>query len=700
MKKFLTSNKLEINSDIANFEKRLSKNKIKDIINTNSLIDYQIKMKKNDIKTNKRKKDYIISIDNAFNKIKEKVRLKQSKLLNQTKLAEISNIKNISKEKTMNNTFNTNNTNNTYSNINNNMNQNSNSNNTYINVAINNITEDDKSKNSELLNDINKIEKHTPKKIEQIDLNNLNMNNFSENNKINKIRIPREYYTEKDQIAELNKIRQDLFNSSRKFYLHNSNKTIINRLRQLKSKNIERELKQLGYDFNNKKKFNLYSELKRLPTQICFGKGVSSMKEEKEDKEIYENKFLKNLENKSKENQTNKDNYYKLLTKGFCGSKKNINKYDAVFENKLVVNSNSMKKYEQKNQLITGQNMYPLFKQKKILRNILPKEVDYNTQFTINDVIDDEMHPLYRYQKKNLTFHSGLISHEIDFLFVKHFALGEMVDKKKDVLNKKKDEKFDILIKLLIGKKSDMRDEEKKLTDRAKQKLIRRKYLLKKFENAIKKSFYQFRRMKIDIRTFLNITRYDIPISDSDGMYLFKAIKDGDIENIERLIKKNYNYALFRDEFGQTAFHICAKRNIYQIVLLLISRLGDIDAKDIHGRTPLMRAVEYGNLETISVLLFNYADPNIEDNEGKKAIDLLRFNKNSENAIEYKIERALKYARLVHLFNRMMVNEKDFDTFVKNSLKYLFKEELNINFEELLKTNTEVLKDDDKKYKK
>ena len=697
MKKFLTSNKLEINSDIANFEKRLSKNKIKDIINTNSLIDYQIKMKKNDIKTNKRKKDYIISIDNAFNKIKEKVRLKQSKLLNQTKLAEISNIKNISKEKTMNNTFNTNNTNNTYSNINNNMNQNSNSNNTYINVAINNITEDDKSKNSELLNDINKIEKHTPKKIEQIDLNILNMNNFSENNKI---RIPREYYTEKDQIAELNKIRQDLFNSSRKFYLHNSNKTIINRLRQLKSKNIERELKQLGYDFNNKKKFNLYSELKRLPTQICFGKGVSSMKEEKEDKEIYENKFLKNLENKSKENQKNKDNYYKLLTKGFCSSKKNINKYDAVFENKLVVNSNSMKKYEQKNQLITGQNMYPLFKQKKILRNILPKEVDYNTQFTINDVIDDEMHPLYRYQKKNLTFHSGLISHEIDFLFVKHFALGEMVDKKKDVLNKKKDEKFDILMKLLIGKKSDMRDEEKKLTDRAKQKLIRRKYLLKKFENAIKKSFYQFRRMKIDIRTFLNITRYDIPISDSDGMYLFKAIKDGDIENIERLIKKNYNYALFRDEFGQTAFHICAKRNIYQIVLLLISRLGDIDARDIHGRTPLMRAVEYGNLETISVLLFNYADPNIEDNEGKKAIDLLRFKKNSENAIEYKIERALKYARLVHLFNRMMVNEKDFDTFVKNSLKYLFKEELNINFEELLKTNTEVLKDDDKKYKK
>jgi len=344
--------------------------------------------------------------------------------------------------------------------------------------------------------------------------------------------------------------------------------------------------------------------------------------------------------------------------------------------------------------------MYPLFKEKKILRNILPKEIDYNTQFTINDVINDELHPLYRYQKKNLTFHSGLISHEIDFLFVKNFALGEMADKKKDAINKKMDEKFNVLVKLLLRKKGEGRDEQKKLTDREHMRLMRRQYLLKKFENAIKKSFYQFRRMKIDIGTFLRITKNDEPINDSEGLYFFKAIKDGDLENIENMVKKNYTYAIFRDEFGQTAFHICAKRNIYQIILLLVSRLGDINAKDINGRTPLMRAVEYRNLETICVLLFNYADPTLVDNEGKKAIDYIKFKKKSDNLIEFKIDRALKFTRLIHLFNRMMVNEKDFDTFVKNSLKYLFKEELSINFEELLKTNNDVLKDDDKKYKK
>ena len=140
-------------------------------------------------------------------------------------------------------------------------------------------------------------------------------------------------------------------------------------------------------------------------------------------------------------------------------------------------------------------------------------------------------------------------------------------------------------------------------------------------------------------------------------MFLFKAIKDGDIDNIEKIIKSNYNYALFKDEFGQTAMHICAKRNIYQVIQLLISRLGNVDVQDIYGRTPLMCAVENKHLEVIIVLLLNYADPNIEDNYGKKAIDYINIGKRTKNGeVEYKMKRALEFIRLVYLFNRMMVN--------------------------------------------
>ena len=48
-----------------------------------------------------------------------------------------------------------------------------------------------------------------------------------------------------------------------------------------------------------------------------------------------------------------------------------------------------------------------------------------------------------------------------------------------------------------------------------------------------------------------------------------------------------------------------------------------------------------------------------------------------------------------------MINEKDFDIFMKNSLKFLFKQEINIDYESLIKANNFVMKnDDEKKYTK
>ena len=700
MNQNVQKNKLVINSYQSSSEKEFSKNKKNNLIKSNPEINLKKGNKRNYSKKDYRKKEYIISVNNILNQIQEKVKSKQSKMISKSKITELSNFKNISKEKTMNNTFNTYNT---YSNMNNNMNQNSNSNNTYINIAINNSSVEEFSKNEENSENIDKTDEiknndnnSTKMRLQTSNDFNINIDKYFDS-KNQDLPYFREYYTTKDKIKELDQTRTKLFLSSQNFYLRNKNRAILSKINKLKNKDIEKELKQLGYDYTYSKKLNIYSDLKRLPTSVCFGKGVSSMKAEDEDKEIYQKTFLKNLENKRKENQVNLDNFHKLMTKGFCCSKKNINKYDAILENKLIINSNSTRKYKKKNQIVTGQNLYPLLKEKKILKNILPKEIDYNTQFTINDVLNEEIHPLYRYQKKNINFHSRLISHEIGFLFVKTFALGKMVSRRQDIINKKMDEKFNILSKILIEKGKEMAQSKKKLSDKENMKILRRKYLLEKFETVIKKAFYQFRRMKTDIRTFLTITKNDIPIKYEEGLYLFRAIKDLDLENIEQIIKKNYHYALFRDEFGQTAMHICAKRNMYQVISLLISRLGDVNAQDIYGRTPLMCAVEKNHLDTVCVLLFNYADPDITDKKGKRAIDYLHIRKKLLNKNEFKIKRMLEYIRVVYLFHRMMANEKDFDTFIMNSLKYLMKGELDINYEDLLKINEEVLMDDKEK---
>ena len=671
---------LKINTYNSFLEKDISKYKIYNFEKGNQLINYKIKKKRNNSNRNFKKKEYLISINNALNEVKEKMKLSQSRLLNKTQ-KELNN-KNISKEKTMNNTFNTNNT---WSNINSNkINQNSN-NNTYINIAI--LTDDEISKN------IENIEKDKNYKIKIIkNYNDFDIDNLEEINK-KKLPLQKEYYSLNDKIKELDKIKNDLFISSTKFYLQNKERSIINKIKKIKRMNLEKKLELCGYNFNDKKKFKIYSDLKRLPTEICFGKGTSFFKKEEEDKEINSFKFFKNLKGKNKNNEINSKIFHKLMVNGFKDSK-NINKYDAVLENKLVINSNYKRK---KNPIKEGQNLYQILTEKKILRNILPKEIDYNTQFTINDIINNELHPFYRYQHKNLNFHSHLLSHEINYLFIEDFALGKMADKKKDKFIKKLDEKFHISSNLLMKRNEEFENEQRKQIDIKDLEIIKKKYLITKFEIAIKKSFYQFRRMKIDIKTYFNITRENIPIKYSEGLYLFKAIKDGDIENIEYLIKKNYKYALFNDEFGQTAFHICAKRNIYQVIQLLISRTGDINSKDIYGRTPLMCAAENGHLDIICVLLFYYADPNITDNNGKKAIDYIKLGNNINDITEYKIERALMFTGLVRCFLNNMINEKDFDIFMKNSLKFLFKQEINIDYESLIKANNFVMKDDDEK---
>ena len=424
-------NKLVINSYQSSSEKEFSKNKKKNLIKSNPEINFKKGNKRNYSKKDFRKKEYIISVNNILNQIQEKVKSKQSKMISKSKLTELS------KEKTMNNTFNTYNT---YSNINNNLNQNSNSNNTYINIAINNSSVEEFSKNEENSGNIDKTDeiKNNDNNSTKIRLHtsndfNINIDKYF-NSKNQDLPYFKEYYTTKDKIKELDKIRTKLYLSSQNFYLRSKNRAILSKINKLKNKDIEKELKQLGYDYTCSKKLNIYSDLKRLPTSVCFGKGVSSMKAEAEEKEIYQKTFLKNLENKKKENQVNADNFHKLMTKGFCCSRKNINKYDAVLENKLIINSNSTRKYKKKNQIVTGQNLYPLLKEKKILRNILPKEIDYDTQFTINDVLNEEIHPLYRYQRKNITFHSRLISHEIGFLFVKNFALGKMASRRQDII--------------------------------------------------------------------------------------------------------------------------------------------------------------------------------------------------------------------------------------------------------------------------
>ena len=519
------------------------------------------------------------------------------------------------------------------------------------------------------------------------------INNTFDTNKSNsslKYNHQCEYYSLSDELAKIKNRRDNLLNESRKFYLFNNDRGILNKLKQLQNKRNDKEEKENEIHFFNKK-FYLYSDIRRLPTKVFFCKGKSTNKEENDEFENFfkynNHKFIKNLIHKKNKGTFEKtsDNYHRILTKGFP-KKKTIFKNKECFDHKLIANSSEDNQYE-KNKDVFGQDIYPLLNQKKILKNILPKEVDYNTKFSIQDIINDQMHPLRRYQKRNLHNHSNLISKEINFLFGQDVPITSAINvsniySPNTLIEYKTGDKYNHLLQALI-KKEELESYNQSLVEEKKKKNIHRKIILEKFKITIKICLARFKRLKISIDFFFQIIFKDIPMTYEDGLYLFNNIKDNDIPSIEKSIKNNYKLARFKDEFKQTALHICAKRNIYQVIQLFVSRIADVDAQDIYGRTPLMCACQSDHVEFVYVLLFSFADPSVEDNNGKKAID---YTKNP------KIRYALHFTRIIRIFNRMYNNVKNFDKFVIGGLKHLFSKELNVNYEPWLKINETIFK--------
>jgi ankyrin repeat protein len=519
------------------------------------------------------------------------------------------------------------------------------------------------------------------------------INNTYETNKSNssyKRNHQCEYYSLNDELIKIKNRRDNLLNESRKFYLFNNERGILSKLKQLKNKKTDKEEKENGLYFF-KTKFTLYSDIKRLPTKVFFYKGKSNNKEENDEFENFfkynNHKFIKNLIHKKNKGtfEKTKDNYHRILTKGFS-KKKTTFKNKEFFDHKLIVNSSEDNQYD-KNKDVFGQDIYPLLNQKKILKNILPKEVDYNTKFSIDDIIDEQMHPLRRYQKRNLHNHSNLISKEINFLFGQDVPITSAINvsniySPNTLIEYKTGDKYYRLLQALIKQEED-ENINKSLVEEKKKKNIHRKIILEKFKNTIKLCLARFKRLKISIDFFFLIIFHDKPMTYEDGLYFFNNIKDKDIPSIEKSIKNNYKLACFKDEFKQTALHICAKRNIYQVIQLLVSRIADIDAQDIYGRTPLMCACQSDHIEFVCVLLFSFADPSVEDSNGKRAID---YTNNP------KIRYALYFARIIHIFNKIYNNVKNFDKFVINGLKHLLTKELSINYEPWLKINETILK--------
>eukprot|EP00347_Sterkiella_histriomuscorum_P002199 403369084 len=89
----------------------------------------------------------------------------------------------------------------------------------------------------------------------------------------------------------------------------------------------------------------------------------------------------------------------------------------------------------------------------------------------------------------------------------------------------------------------------------------------------------------------------------------FFAVKIGDIDSIEQMLKKDRFLVHEYDHANQSALHWAAKRNKSAIVKLLVKIGARLNQRDMGGRTPLFLAAKYNNLQAVKVLLAKKANP-------------------------------------------------------------------------------------------
>ena len=242
-------------------------------------------------------------------------------------------------------------------------------------------------------------------------------------------------------------------------------------------------------------------------------------------------------------------------------------------------------------------------------------------------------------------------------------------------MNQKKDEE----------KKESIQDNE----DDLKINKERRLYLLNKFKDVIILAYQKIKKFNIDINIFYSLMDYNKNDKNFqkelilNGQYLFKAIKAGDIPEIIKTIDKYKYLVAYKDDFNQIPLHICAKRNLYQLIYFFLSRLSSIDAQDLGGRTPLMIAAQNNFFEFVTILLFEGADPKIKDVNGNLASQLTNNDKLRILLRRAEILNNLKY----------FIKGKNFQDFIINGLDFLFKKELEIDYEDWFKKGERILKE-------
>ncbi|OJW71552.1 MAG: hypothetical protein BGO68_05280 [Candidatus Amoebophilus sp. 36-38] len=115
----------------------------------------------------------------------------------------------------------------------------------------------------------------------------------------------------------------------------------------------------------------------------------------------------------------------------------------------------------------------------------------------------------------------------------------------------------------------------------------------------------------------------DINIHNKHYTPLHLAINSLHTETAKLLINNHASLDIPESHYGFTPLHAASRKNLPEIVQLLIDKQATLNAQDENGRTSLYLASMFAAIESASLLISNHADFNIQDNKGRTPLHVI-----------------------------------------------------------------------------
>jgi len=149
---------------------------------------------------------------------------------------------------------------------------------------------------------------------------------------------------------------------------------------------------------------------------------------------------------------------------------------------------------------------------------------------------------------------------------------------------------------------------------------------MKDLQKRFKKNVYIVLRKIHDFKLTMNIIMRhkifsSVPYQKPGSSSFFKAVKAGDVEEVEAALRVNQYLVYDFDKTRESALHWAGKRGHKMITYLLLKYGADPDFTDMAGRTPLFLAAKAGHLICVKLLLLHRANPSIRSDARKTAVD-------------------------------------------------------------------------------